>query len=178
MDMKGVGQRIRQLRRHSELTQRELAARMGVSHATIAHWEVGDMMIGDQSLRKLANFFGVSSEWLKTGTGERGNVGSLATEWPGEKIQTIWGIMAELPPEWPPQFQQYVSLSVLFGLEPRAETFHQMVKAAQGLGTNAPLPLSLSSVDSPRRRSLVDRILMSSDAVLDAVEDAIRRQKG
>lgn len=64
------------------------------------------------------------------------------------------------------------------GLEPREETFRQMVKTAQELGTDAPLPLSLSDTDSPRRRSLVDRILMSSDAVLDAVEDTIRRQKG
>ena len=176
-DMRGVGQRIRQVRRNSQLTQRQLAERMSISHATIAHWEVGDMVIGDQSLRKLANFFGVSAEWLKTGTGERTNFASFAAEWPTRKLRELWGITAELPQEWPPNFQQYVSFAVEFGLEPKEETFRQMVQAAQELGTDAPLPLSLADVDSPRRRSLVDRVLMGSDAVLDAVEDAIRRQR-
>jgi transcriptional regulator with XRE-family HTH domain len=60
-----LGERIRKRRQEVGLSQRELARRLGIRHATISDLERGvqkDMSIG--LLRGLARMLGVTSDWL------------------------------------------------------------------------------------------------------------------
>ncbi|PSR22287.1 MAG: hypothetical protein C7B45_07185 [Sulfobacillus acidophilus] len=175
-DKNAIGDRIRRLRRRHDLTQRQLAARLGVAGSTVANWEVGSSPLSSQSIKKVATFFGVSERWLETGEGSSNDSEIIETRWPFEALRRQWGVNAQfLPAEWPDRFQEYVSLAVQFGLNPQEATFRAMVAKAQELGTDTPLPLALTAPDSPRKRQLADWILLGTDAALDIVEDARRK---
>jgi transcriptional regulator with XRE-family HTH domain len=60
-----LGERLRKRRQEVGLSQRELARRLGIRHATISDLERGvqkDMSIG--LLRGLARALGVTSDWI------------------------------------------------------------------------------------------------------------------
>jgi transcriptional regulator with XRE-family HTH domain len=60
-----LGERIRKRRQEVGVSQRELARRLGIRHATISDLERGvqkDMSIG--LLRGLARALGVTSDWI------------------------------------------------------------------------------------------------------------------
>ena len=65
-DWKSVGRRIRELRGF-DLTQRELARRIGVSQGHLSYIERGEKEIGAEILLKIGKEFGKSIEWLLTG---------------------------------------------------------------------------------------------------------------
>ncbi|CAB1128380.1 HTH cro/C1-type domain-containing protein [Candidatus Hydrogenisulfobacillus filiaventi] len=176
--MNDVGARIRQLRRHAGLTQRSLARFLKVAPGTLANWEVGTAAVSERSLIKIAHFFGVRPEWLATGVEPMAAAAPSSEEWPAESLQSMWGLsIPSLPPDWPNALKHYVSLAVRFGLEPSEAAFRAMWSAAQAAGTDAPLPLALSLalLTDTRRRGLAERILLGSDVILDAIEDAVRR---
>lgn len=56
--------RIRQLRDNKDLTQEELARVLGISRATLASWEVGRREPDFETASKIADFFGVSVDYL------------------------------------------------------------------------------------------------------------------
>lgn len=56
--------RIRQLREDKELTQEELAKVLGISRATLASWEIGRREPDFETASKIADFFGVSVDYL------------------------------------------------------------------------------------------------------------------
>jgi len=145
MDMKDVGQRIRHFRRTLDLTQRQLAHLLGVAPGTLANWELGTARIGEHSARKMANFFGVSVEWLLTG--QVPAVTPLASVWPADQMRERWGVSAELPSDWPEGLRRFVSFAIQFGLDMSESAFRAMVDAARTLGTDAPLPLALAPAD-------------------------------
>ena len=68
--MKDIGKRLKQLRTFFSLTQKEFGKRIGKSWITINRWEAGDRPIPEPLLHQIANIFGVSYTWLKTGEGE------------------------------------------------------------------------------------------------------------
>lgn len=168
-------ERLRRIRRQHDLTQRRLATKLGVASSTIANWETGLVPISEQSIRKISTYFGVSPDWLRDGTGNPIDVPKSSAEWPTEPLKETWGVNAVLPPDWPIGFQEYITLSVQFGLDPKESTFRAMVQKAQELGTQTPLPIALSEPDSPRKRQLADWILLGTDVVLDGVEDLHRK---
>ena len=172
-------ERLRRIRRQNDLTQRRLASKIGVASSTVANWETGLVPISEPSIRKISTYFGISPDWFRTGSGSPTDVpiAESSTEWPTEPLKETWGVNAVLPPDWPIGFQEYITLSVQFGLDPKETTFRSMVKKAQDLGTQAPLPLALSEPDSPRKRQLVDWILLGTDAILDTVEDTFRKAR-
>jgi transcriptional regulator with XRE-family HTH domain len=53
---------IREFRRAQGLTQRQLAARLGVSHRSVGHWEAARNEPSARQLRALAGVFGVSMD--------------------------------------------------------------------------------------------------------------------
>lgn len=53
---------IRDLRRAADLSQRDLAERIGVSHMSVSHWETGRNEPSARQLRLLAEAFGVPME--------------------------------------------------------------------------------------------------------------------
>lgn len=59
--------RIKELRKSVGWTQRELATRMNVSQQTIGSWEVGRAEPNTEALKKLAELFGVTVDYLING---------------------------------------------------------------------------------------------------------------
>lgn len=66
VDWHAVGQRIRHLRGF-QITQRELAERLGVSQGHLSYMERGEKEIGAEILLRIGREFGKSIEWLLMG---------------------------------------------------------------------------------------------------------------
>lgn len=58
------GTRLRQLRKEKNLTQKQLASLIGVQHAVISFYELGDRIPSPQIIKKLAVTLHVSSDYL------------------------------------------------------------------------------------------------------------------
>ena len=59
-----VFKNIRDLREDKDLKQREVAEYLGVSQNTYSQYETGVIALTDQVLIKLADFYGVSTDFL------------------------------------------------------------------------------------------------------------------
>ena len=57
-------QRLKELRLKKGLTQTELGEKVGVKQNTFTNWENGKREPNFETLLKLADFFGVSLDWL------------------------------------------------------------------------------------------------------------------
>ena len=66
-DVQIVGRKIGKLRKKCNLTQMELADRMGVSYQAVSNWERGSSMPDISKLPELAGIFGVSVDSLLAG---------------------------------------------------------------------------------------------------------------
>lgn len=66
IDWQGVGRRLRELRGF-DLTQAEMAKRLGVSQSYLSSAERGENEIGAEILLRMSSEFGKSLEWLLTG---------------------------------------------------------------------------------------------------------------
>lgn len=66
--------RLKRLRKEKRITQEELGYRMEVGRSTVANWENGIRCPSPVTMRKLAVFFNVSSDYLYGRTMERRNV--------------------------------------------------------------------------------------------------------
>ena len=58
------GKRLRELRKERNLTQKQLAALIGVKNSVISFYEVGDRVPSPEVLRELAKALHVSSDYL------------------------------------------------------------------------------------------------------------------
>lgn len=58
------GQRLRRLRENKELTQRKLGMILGVTNGTVSSWERGSRDPDTAVLRKMAELFHVSTDYL------------------------------------------------------------------------------------------------------------------
>lgn len=56
--------RLRELREKSKVSQKALADKLGISKSTIGLWETGDTLPDAKSLYDLAEYFGVSTDYL------------------------------------------------------------------------------------------------------------------
>lgn len=63
-------QRIRNLREDRDLTQAQVGAAIGVSQRTYAYYESGQRMLPPQILCALADYYGVSVDYLLERTDE------------------------------------------------------------------------------------------------------------
>lgn len=63
--MHSIGLRLAQLRRERHLTQKELAAVVGVDQSTLSNWEVGVLPIADKWLARLSAAVKVSESYLR-----------------------------------------------------------------------------------------------------------------
>ena len=179
-----IGRRLRSLRRSRNLTLRALAARLGVKYQTISRWEIGNMGIGEDTLRRVANFFNVRSGWLTSGEGPvQPELGP--SSFPVEDLRREWGIdISDLPEVWPEPFKQFITAAVRFGVFPSIADLANMLDRAKELGTIAPLPRELElavrvahGADPREDQSWSDRYLAAMDVVFDALEDAGRKLK-
>lgn len=62
--MKTLGEKIRELRRKSGLSQEELAFEIGISRQTVSKWESDSMQPTTDNIRSLCEFFNVSAEYF------------------------------------------------------------------------------------------------------------------
>lgn len=66
-----LSEKIRALRRKSGLSQDELAERLGVSRQAVSKWELGSAVPIADTLVDIADFFGVSLDYLMRGNIDR-----------------------------------------------------------------------------------------------------------
>lgn len=62
--------RIKEIRKHLGLTQKEFANDLGVSLSAVQQWEMGRRNIDDRTIKLISEKFGISEIWLKSGDGE------------------------------------------------------------------------------------------------------------
>src|SRR5947207_827055 len=66
-----IGQRIRELRTHYNLSVKEFAVKCGLSHVAIFHLENGKTVKPHRSsLQRIAAIFGTTADWLLFGKSE------------------------------------------------------------------------------------------------------------
>jgi len=65
--MTNLGSRIQELRKQIGLTQLQLAKKIGISHTQMARYEIKDVQPPADVLKKLANIFDVSIDFLVNG---------------------------------------------------------------------------------------------------------------
>ncbi len=76
-DMQKIGKRIVSLRKQNNMTQMELADKMGISFQAVSNWERGNSMPDISKLPELAEIFGVSLDEL---LGEKSSLVEAAVE--------------------------------------------------------------------------------------------------
>jgi len=66
---RAIGTRLRELREERGWTQRELDSRLGILQSKLSKYESGTHQPSLRTLVRMANLFGVSTDYLLTGTG-------------------------------------------------------------------------------------------------------------
>lgn len=69
-----MNERLKQLRKELDLTQREFAERIGTKQNTIATYEMGRNNPSDPIIRSICREFCVNEDWLRNGTGGKQNM--------------------------------------------------------------------------------------------------------
>lgn len=59
-----LGIRLKKLRNEKKLTQKQLAEKINVTHVSISGYESGNRSPDTDTLKRLADFFGVSTDYL------------------------------------------------------------------------------------------------------------------
>lgn len=85
-DKTNVGERIRQIRKKKELTQKDFAGEIGFSKNQISKVENGKIIPSNKLLRRISDAFNVSMEWLMTG---KGNIESVPQKVDSELIEAL-----------------------------------------------------------------------------------------
>lgn len=70
MYAEGFPSKLKQARKNTGFTQREVAKEIKIPYSTIANWELGRTQPDIESIGILADFYGVSVDWL---FGTKGN---------------------------------------------------------------------------------------------------------
>lgn len=74
------GDRLKELRKEHKLTQPDLAEMFGVTYSTVSAWELGKAQPNFETLTKIAQYFGVTIDYLLNFTqGDADNMGKLKT---------------------------------------------------------------------------------------------------
>ena len=74
--------RLKEVRKAAGLTQREVAAYVGVNQNTYSYWENGKTKIDSESIAKLAKLFNVSIDYLLDGSPCKTNIENFISEKP------------------------------------------------------------------------------------------------
>ena len=62
--MKNFSTRLKELRAEKEITGEELGKKFNVSKTAVSYWESGRNFPGEETIRKLADFFQVSTDYI------------------------------------------------------------------------------------------------------------------
>ena len=92
--------RLKEVRKTAGLTQREVAAYVGVNQNTYSYWENGKTKIDSESIAKLAKLFNVSIDYLLDGSPCKTNIENFISEKPAvrsdeEKLLGVYNSLDE-----------------------------------------------------------------------------------
>lgn len=92
--------RLKEVRKASGLTQREVATYVGVNQNTYSYWENGKTKIDSESIAKLAKLFNVSIDYLLDGSPCKTNIKNFISEKPAvrsdhEKLLGVYDSLDE-----------------------------------------------------------------------------------
>jgi len=93
--------KIRELRKQKNVTQKELASFLQIADSTLSYWEMGKYEPDNESLKKLSNYFSVPIDFL-LGHSSKSNPQILSSDTPrkkGIKIPVLGTIAAGIPIE-------------------------------------------------------------------------------
>ena len=111
--MENLGETIKLLRRSFELTQPQLAERIGVSKGIISIWENNINEPKATYVKKLCDFFEVSADYLLGRSDDFGNV-TVKAEKTGEFLapdeKSLMKNYRNLSAKWKNQVQTYIEL--------------------------------------------------------------------
>lgn len=75
-----MNERIRKIRKHFGLSQRDFARKVDVGQSTLAMFETGDRQPKDIHINRICSEFGVNEVWLRTGEGGDENMFTKVNE--------------------------------------------------------------------------------------------------
>jgi transcriptional regulator with XRE-family HTH domain len=90
-----INKRVRQVRLALELNQRNFCQLLSLSHGYIAGIESEARAVNGRLIKLIVSEFGVSEEWLKTGTGEM-----FSSPRVDEKSAKLVSLFNDLPPDY------------------------------------------------------------------------------
>jgi len=79
--MHQVSSSIKTLRKKKRMTQEQLAEKLNVTHQAVSNWETGKTQPDIETLTRIAEYFGVSVEWLIYGKDEKTDTGTIKRTW-------------------------------------------------------------------------------------------------
>jgi transcriptional regulator with XRE-family HTH domain len=85
--------RIKEIRAHYKLTQKEFAEKIDLSQNYIAQVEIGKKELGERAIRDICRIYNVNEIWLRTGVGKMLSARSRKEE----MSDLVSSLMAERP---------------------------------------------------------------------------------
>jgi transcriptional regulator with XRE-family HTH domain len=85
-----VKDRIKEVRKTLKLTQTDFGRALGVSLSAVQKWESGENVLSDAVILLIAQQYGISETWLRTGGGEM-----FRTSTPDQQIAEFAGRLLE-----------------------------------------------------------------------------------
>lgn len=104
-----MNERIKAIRKRSQLTQTEFGDRIGATRAMIASYEGGAVVPADSILKLISKEFNVSYAWLKNGEGpmedplpDDAALDRLTETYRAlpERLMAMVDVLASMDPEW------------------------------------------------------------------------------
>lgn len=91
--------RIKELREEKGLSQSEVAKAIGGTQSNLAKWEKGSVQPGAEFIKKLADFFNVSADYLLGRTDDLGAAMPVSQKLPDDESELL-RLYRLLPPEF------------------------------------------------------------------------------
>lgn len=99
------GERLKQARKSTGLSQEEFARRIGISRNPIASAEIGKSKLHSTTITRICEMFGINEEWLSEGVGEMKNIYGI----PENELQTLLETYSKLPEPSRKKFLDFLS---------------------------------------------------------------------
>lgn len=113
-----IPERIKEIRKEVNLTQREFAEKIGLKQNTVAAYEIGATQPSERTLCEICRVFGYNVDWLVNGTGEKKRqlsraeeinayIGRICQDENADFQRRIVAAMAKIPAELWPEIEKF-----------------------------------------------------------------------
>jgi transcriptional regulator with XRE-family HTH domain len=99
-----INQRIKQIRKTLELSQRTFATILSLSHSYIASIETNSREVNGRLIKLIVSEFDVNESWLLTGEGE------MFSKNPDEQLTKLISLFKELSPKYQELIYQIIRI--------------------------------------------------------------------